>query len=47
MIRTGATGERRESNRMPIEDREQKTARRNDVKRRVNWEHNQQKEKVM
>lgn len=32
MIRRGETVERRESNRMPTEDREQKTAKRNDVR---------------
>lgn len=35
MIRRGETGERRESNRMPTEDRKQKTAKRNEVRSKL------------
>lgn len=35
----GGNEERRESNKKPIEDREEKTAIRNAVKRRGSWEH--------
>lgn len=35
----GGNEERRESNKKPMEDREEKTAKRNAVKRRGSWEH--------
>lgn len=36
---------KRESNKKPIEDREEKTAKRNAVRRRVSWEHSQPSER--